>query len=173
MHISTCCTYSDVCQTKEVQGPYLVSFYTNFLLEISSNHTALGNHSGFASEIIPNVNVELWWHPAVEGLLWCVYELKSLYIMMFLYTFANSTIQLNNRKGPHFSHKSFIAIKRQETSFRFWPVGTGSPQTLQYVSPEASSDCWRCRREKTTMFHIFWQCPNVRLLWQDVTCIIK
>ena len=47
-----------------------------------------------------------------------------------------------------------------------------TPHRLAKMFPNANATCWRQCGERGTLFHIMWECPNIRALWSQVEGVL-
>lgn len=47
-----------------------------------------------------------------------------------------------------------------------------TPTLLHKLNPTISELCWRCGKERGTLFHLFWDCPGIRPCWTTVNALI-
>lgn len=73
----------------------------------------------------------------------------------------------------HFTHKSSICTRFQETNYKIFMRWYRTPAILQKIFPETSKLCWRCQQSTGTLIHIFWSCPRIRPFWGRVREIIQ
>lgn len=48
-----------------------------------------------------------------------------------------------------------------------------TPERLQKINQDGTPLCWRNCGKKATMIHIWWDCPKIRVFWQEVIRSIK
>lgn len=68
----------------------------------------------------------------------------------------------------HFTHKSSICAKTQETNYKILSRWYRTPAQLHKIFPTTSEVCWRCQRDKGTLLHIFWSCPKLSRFWKVI-----
>lgn len=71
-----------------------------------------------------------------------------------------------------FSHKCSLSSRMQEIAFKILTQWYATPAKLHTRFPQTSDMCWRCQKDKDTLFHIWWQCAIISPFWMQVKEII-
>ena len=71
------------------------------------------------------------------------------------------------------THKCSNSSRLQETGYKLLTHWYNTPDRLHKWDPQRSQICWRCQRDKGTLFHIWWSCPMIAIYWGKVKGTIK
>lgn len=68
--------------------------------------------------------------------------------------------------------KSSLCTLYKENAYKilfFWYM---MPDVLRAIYPSSSDRCWRCYRDKGTLYHIYWSCPKIVPFWTEVQSLL-
>lgn len=63
------------------------------------------------------------------------------------------------------SFKVSRCVVQRETTFKILLFWYRTPVILHARNPEASRQCWRCRNDIGTHYHIYGDCPIIKPFW--------
>lgn len=73
----------------------------------------------------------------------------------------------------HFTFKSSICTKTQETNYKLLTRWYNTPAKFQKFFPSSSGLCWRCGEESGTILHVFWSFPRLEQFWKSIQQTIQ
>lgn len=83
--------------------------------------------------------------------------------------------ELGTTSSEHDWHKSFILTHKlpvacfaQEKNYKILTRWYRYPTMLHRIYPSTSDFCWRCNAAAGTMLHIWWDCPLLLPLWENI-----
>lgn len=71
------------------------------------------------------------------------------------------------------TQSSSIDSKTQEINYKILMRWYRVPADLARIYPPTPDQCWRGCSHKGTLLHIWWDCPVIRLYWEDIKSQIK
>ena len=70
-------------------------------------------------------------------------------------------------------HFPFISNKIKEANFKFIHTFYLTPVRMQKMSIDNSPNCPRCKTNKGTFLHMFWQCEKLKHFWNLIHTFTK
>lgn len=69
--------------------------------------------------------------------------------------------------------KSSVCTLYKENQYKILFHWYQTPDLLHSIYPSADSWCWRCCKDRGTLFHIYWICPLITSYWQMVHSLLR
>lgn len=64
------------------------------------------------------------------------------------------------------THHLSLATRAQETNFKMFSSWYLCSTLLHQIYPSVSGVCWCCHVAKSTLLHIWWECPPIHNVWE-------
>lgn len=69
--------------------------------------------------------------------------------------------------------KSSICTLYKENQYKILFHWYQTPDLLHSIYPIADSRCWRCYKDRGTLFHVYWTCPLIIPYWGMVQSLLQ
>lgn len=71
-----------------------------------------------------------------------------------------------------YAHKGSLNVEIQENGYKITTKWYRTPARLHKFSPTIPNICWRCKKAKGSMLHIWWACTHLQPFWREVHTLI-
>lgn len=69
--------------------------------------------------------------------------------------------------------KSSTCMSYKENQYKILMLWYHTPALLHSLFPTSPDNCWRCGETGGTLFHIYWDCPEIRSYWTTVQSVVQ
>lgn len=71
------------------------------------------------------------------------------------------------------THGTAVDTKTRKSNYKCLTRWYMTPVRVSKFTPERSPNCWRGCASPGTMAHLWWECPKIKIFWQEVTRLIE